>query len=67
MEQIIRKCSFCDGGKVLGSSQEPRTCEKCNGTGVETLGEINLDAIMDDLDKCKKRLKKIMDKLEISD
>ena len=49
-------------------------CPNCGGLGCTlctdgkyTISTIDITDIMADLDKCKKRLKKIMDKLEINE
>jgi DnaJ-class molecular chaperone len=51
MHTIIRKCSFCDGSGVAGSTQEPHTCLKCTGTGDEFMGEVDLSEITEYIKK----------------
>ena len=67
------KCSRCLG---TGSDNNNRDsegnpavefCIPCNGVGYIAKDKIDTTDIMADLDKCKKRLKKIMDKLELID
>jgi DnaJ-class molecular chaperone len=67
------KCGRCGGTgidenkKDINGNVVPESCSACGGTGYFVSGEIVTTEIMDDLDKCKKRLKKIMDHLGITD
>ena len=69
---IKQTCRVCEGtGKVsnkLSWEGNPieENCLPCNGIGY-LLSILDTTDIMTDLDKCKRRLKKIMDKLEIGD
>ncbi len=70
---IKRICPLCKGVGTYTDHDEygnplPDTlCRECNGDGGKEDYKLDTTEIMDDLDKCKKRLKKIMDKLEITD
>lgn len=67
--QVKAKCPFCKGDGIYESlTGSPSPCPYCEGLGYSMPGsEIDVTEIMADLDKCKKRLKKIMDKLEVLD
>jgi len=72
----FQDCARCKGtGKSLelidsanpSLGTEDKICINCNGDGFIKWGDLDVTEIMTDLDKCKRRLKKIMDKLEIND
>lgn len=61
---IIRKCSFCDGTGRAGSTQEPGTCLKCNGTGREFMGEVDLSDLEGYLDYIHGKVTAIWNKVK---
>ena len=67
-------CATCSGTGIQDAGQDnqgnpvpSKTCLACNGTGKLPMGVLDTTDLKDDLDKIKRRLKKIMDKLEIGD
>lgn len=56
MGAIEKKCSFCDGSGTAGSTQEPRVCGPCGGTGKESFGTVNDNRIYNALKKIAKKL-----------
>jgi len=67
MHNVNKKCSYCDGTGVSGMPNEQGVCPRCAGITREFMGEIDMTDIESDLTKCLHRLKKIMDKLEITE
>ena len=72
--KIIERCQWCGGTginketkDILGNPIEI-PCTYCGADGkFESSRAVDTTDIMEDLDKIKKRLKKIMDKLEVGD
>lgn len=66
MEKIYGICSFCDGRGANVMDGEGATCPRCEGSGRQFLGEIDLDDIKDKLsdilDKCKDIFEKVSEK-----
>jgi len=69
--KIISICPECLGTGSLPVGETYDVCGRCLGKGTLDFGSLEIDSIttniLDDLQKCKNRLKKIMDKLEISE
>jgi len=65
--KIYNICPECRGAGVSdpNSSGATNNCGRCEGTGRQYIGNADDIEIIDELDTIKKRLKKIMDKLEI--
>jgi len=73
-ESNIRiKCGRCNGTGVDDNTMDdnevpiPKSCISCGGDGWLESFKVDTTDIMDDLGRCKKRLKKIMDHLGIGD
>lgn len=70
---VYIKCPHCNGtGKsnIAGDLDKEgilRNCPKCQGEGYYVSGKIDTTDIMADLVVCKRKLKKLMDKLEVGD
>lgn len=68
MDLVITKpCGRCEGTGTDKNVNPVATCTNCSGTGKVENSRIDITDIMSDLDKCKKRLKKIMDAMGLSD
>jgi hypothetical protein len=67
MENINQICSHCGGTGLLpsGGLAEPQACILCNGTGKVLLGELDLGSMVNDIDWIKKKIKKILTKLDV--
>jgi hypothetical protein len=76
--QIKVKCNICSGDGIVESINGNVPCVPCSGTGwlfhsqVEGAEQIDalttkVDTLQTDVTKCLRRLKKIMDKLEVVD
>jgi DnaJ-class molecular chaperone len=68
MDARIKKiCSRCRGTKVDDNINPPAPCSSCEATGYTNGDVVELTELSDDITICKRRLKKIMDKLEITE
>ena len=65
--KIKKKCSRCLGTGIDTNMTPPGVCISCEGSGYYGADFVDVTELAEDVDKCKRRLKKIMDKLEISD
>lgn len=66
--QNIEYCPKCHGTGILAvgeSGSDP--CNRCNGDGQLVIGLVDSTSLEEDVTKCLRRLKKIMDKLEVND
>jgi len=64
-------CVYCGGlGEVPADGGTTAPCRYCGGDGFRTVGNmeaLSIIALQADVTKCLRRLKKIMDKLEVLD
>jgi hypothetical protein len=64
-------CGRCLGTKVVSASNDEGTieipCESCGATGYFEVGNLDVTDLQTDITKCLRRLKKLMDKLEVTD
>jgi DnaJ-class molecular chaperone len=68
MDAKIKKlCSRCRGSGTDNNVDPPISCEACGGTGYFNGDMIDVSELAADVDICKRRLRKIMDKLEIKE
>lgn len=78
--KIFKRCPLCNGTGItpVAAGTPPFCCVMCKGTGQiqsqtvdgaeQEASEIaKLDALQADVTKCLRRLKKILDKLEITE
>ena len=70
--QILKfKCGRCSGTGIDDNQKDengnsiPESCIPCSGTGYSAGGMIDTTEVMDLLDWLKKKIKKILQKLEI--
>ncbi len=72
-QKLSVRCSTCDGTGIDRNQKDengnviPKTCIACNGDGWLDTGVIDTTEITDELGWIKKKIKKILQKLEISE
>ena len=61
------KCTRCMGTGIDDNLVPPGPCVVCGGDGYITSASLDVTEMMNELDWLKKKIKKILQKLEISD
>ena len=74
MDVVLKiKCGRCGGTGTDENVRDqngnvvPQSCTSCGGIGYVELGLMDMTVVIEDLAICKRRLRKILDKLEIED
>jgi DnaJ-class molecular chaperone len=65
--KTIEFCPKCHGTGVISVGEGTIPCNRCVGDGQLEIGLIDSTALEADVAKCLRRLKKIMDKLDLAD
>ena len=66
MDSIVF-CSKCKGTGTVPVGEGTAPCNRCSGDGQVTIGSVDSSDLEDDIATILKRLKKIMEKLEVKD
>jgi DnaJ-class molecular chaperone len=64
---IKSDCPKCKGTGIIDVALGTGPCMRCGGDGKQEFGDLISTDLEADVTKCLRRLKKIMDKLEVND
>jgi DnaJ-class molecular chaperone len=65
--KTIEYCPKCEGDGNVPVGESTGLCNRCGGDGQIERGFIDSESLEADIAKCLRRLKKIMDKLDITE